>query len=63
MPAKVAAAAVGINEKVVEFQTLRAALYGHGTALKRLGVLPSPAVLPEGGCAGSEAYSSPAGAW
>jgi linoleoyl-CoA desaturase len=48
--------------QVVEFQTLRAALHGHGTALKRLGLLPSPALSPERGYAGSEAYSSPAGA-
>ena len=48
--------------KVIEFQTLRAALHGHGTALKRLSLLPSPALSPEPGYAGSEAYSSPAGA-
>ncbi len=46
--------------KIVEFQTLRAALHGHGKALKRLGLPPSPALSPERAYARSEAYSSPA---
>jgi linoleoyl-CoA desaturase len=46
--------------KIVEFQTLRAALRGHGKALKQLGLLPSPGLSPERGHARSEAHSSPA---
>jgi linoleoyl-CoA desaturase len=50
--------------RVVEFRTMRAALHGHGQALKRLGLLPSPSPVlpPDRGYAGSEAYSSPASA-
>jgi linoleoyl-CoA desaturase len=51
---------MSIGPKIVEFQTLRAALHGHGRALKRLGLLPSPVLSPERGYEGSEAYSSPA---
>jgi linoleoyl-CoA desaturase len=36
--------------KVVEFRTLRAALHGHGMALKQLGTLSVPALAPEPHC-------------